>query len=255
MLKLFYQHKFLFEELVKRDFRRKYKRTILGMVWSILNPLITLLILKIVFSTFFGRSIPHYTIYLFCGTLLYAYFQQATHSGMNSLVSNAAIFKKLNVPKYIFLLSSNVASLINFGLTMLIFFGFCLLDDLTFSWRYLLLIYPAGCLILFNLGIGFILSALFVFFRDIQYLYDIFSRLLMYMSAIFYSIEIIPVTYQKFFLANPMYIYITFYREIILEEKVPDPLMFVLAAFYALLALAAGAWIYKRFNRDFLYYV
>ena len=140
MLKLFYQHKFLFEELVKRDFRRKYKRTILGMVWSILNPLITLLILKIVFSTFFGRSIPHYTIYLFCGTLLYAYFQQATQSGMNSLVSNAAIFKKLNVPKYIFLLSSNVASLINFGLTMLIFFGFCLLDDLTFSWRYLLLI-------------------------------------------------------------------------------------------------------------------
>lgn len=255
MLKLFYQHKFLFEELVKRDFRRKYKRTILGMVWSILNPLITLLILKIVFSTFFGRSIPHYTIYLFCGTLLYAYFQQATHSGMNSLVTNAAIFKKLNVPKYIFLLSSNVASLINFGLTMLIFFGFCLLDDLTFSWRYLLLIYPAGCLILFNLGIGFILSALFVFFRDIQYLYDIFSRLLMYMSAIFYSIEIIPVPYQKFFLANPMYIYITFYREIILEEKVPDPLMFVLAAFYALLALAAGAWIYKRFNRDFLYYV
>ena len=254
MLKLFYQHKFLFEELVKRDFRRKYKRTILGMVWSILNPLITLLILKIVFSTFFGRSIPHYTIYLFCGTLLYAYFQQATHSGMNSLVSNAAIFKKLNVPKYIFLLSSNVASLINFGLTMLIFFGFCLLDDLTFSWRYLLLIYPAGCLILFNLGIGFILSALFVFFRDIQYLYDIFSRLLMYMSAIFYDPSQFGAL-ERLFLINPVYVYIKYFRLIVLHNTVPSVWFHLLALGYAVLFFGIGALIYKKCNHKFLYYI
>lgn len=255
MLKLFLQHKFLFEELVKRDFLRKYKRTILGMFWSVLNPLVTLLIMRIVFVSFFGRSIPHYTIYLFCGTLLFSYFQQATQSGMSSLTANAAIFKKINVPKYIFLLSSNVSALINFGLTMIIFFVFCAFDDLTFSWRYFLLLYPAACLVLFNLGVGFILSALFVFFRDIQYLYDIFCRLLLYVSAIFYSIEIIPAQYQNCFYANPLYVYISFFREIILEGKVPSALMFGLSAFYAFAALLLGCWIYKHYNRDFLYYV
>lgn len=93
------KHQFLFEELVKRDFKQKYKRTVLGMGWSILSPLLTLLVLQLVFGFYFGRTIPHYTIYLFCGNLLFAYYKESTTSGMNSLMSNAAIFSKINVPK------------------------------------------------------------------------------------------------------------------------------------------------------------
>ena len=99
------KNQFLFEELTKRDFKRKYKRTVLGMGWSILAPLLTLLVLNFVFGHFFGRRVPHYTIYLFCGNLLFSYFKESTTGGMNSLVSNAGIFTKVNVPKYIFLLS------------------------------------------------------------------------------------------------------------------------------------------------------
>lgn len=96
------KHQFLFEELVKRDFKQKYKRTVLGMGWSILSPLLTLIVLNFIFSNFFGQRISHYTIYLFCGNLLFSYFNESTNTGMSSLIANAGIFSKINVPKYIF---------------------------------------------------------------------------------------------------------------------------------------------------------
>ena len=115
------KHKFLFSELVKRDFKKKYKRTVLGMVWSVLSPLLTLLVMRLVFTRFFGRGMNHYTTYLFCGTLVFNYFNESTSQGMSSLMSNAGIFTKVNVPKYLFLLSKNVQTLINFALTLMVF--------------------------------------------------------------------------------------------------------------------------------------
>ena len=161
-------YQFLFEELVKRDFKKKYKRTVLGMAWSVLSPLLSLLVMRLVFTQFFGRSTPHYTTFLFCGNLVFSFFSESTNQGMSSLVDNAGIFTKVNVPKYLFLFSKNVQCLINFGLTLCVFFVFCVLDHITFTWRFILLLYPIGCLVLLNLGIGLILSALFVFFRDMQ---------------------------------------------------------------------------------------
>ncbi len=163
-------YSFLFEELVKRDFKKKYKRTVLGMLWSILSPLLTLLVMRLVFMEFFGRSVEHYTTYIFCGNLIFSYFNESTSQGMTSLMGNAPIFTKVNVPKYLFLLSKNVQALLNFGLTLLVFVVFCFLDKITFTWRVVMLIYPIVLLLLFNIGMGLILSALFVFFRDIQYL-------------------------------------------------------------------------------------
>lgn len=122
------KNQFLFEELVKRDFKKKYKRTILGMFWSILNPLLQLAVMAIVFTKFFGRGMDHYIIYLFSGNLFYSFFKDATSGGMHSLMQNAAIIKKINLPKYIFLLSKEVSSCINFGLTLVIYFLFILID-------------------------------------------------------------------------------------------------------------------------------
>ena len=126
------QYRFLFEELVKRDFKKKYKRTVLGMVWSILSPLLTLLVMKLVFTQFFGRSTPHYTTYLFCGNLIFSCFNESASQGMTSLMGNAAIFTKVNVPKYLFLFSKNVQTLINFGLSLCVFFLFCILDNIIY---------------------------------------------------------------------------------------------------------------------------
>ena len=110
MLEKIKRYQFLFSELVKRDFTKKYKRTMLGMAWSILSPLMTLLIMWIVFSNFFGNNMEHYVVYLFAGQLVFGYFTDSTNLSMNALVNNAGIFTKVNVPKYLFLLSQNVSS-------------------------------------------------------------------------------------------------------------------------------------------------
>lgn len=249
------KNRFLFEELVKRDFKKKYKRTVLGMAWSILSPLLMLLVMKLVFSQFFGRNMEHYTIYLFCGNLVFSYFNESTSQGMTSLVSNASIFTKVTVPKYMFLLSKNVQTLINFGLNLCVFWVFCILDNITFTWKILLLIYPIVCLVLFNIGVGLVLSALFVFFKDIQYLWSVFTLLLMYMSAIFYTVDSYSPLVQNAFLINPVYLFIRYFRKIVIEATIPSLWFHLLILFDVLVVLGVGCWMYKKYNTKFLYYV
>lgn len=249
------QYRFLFEELVKRDFKKKYKRTVLGVLWSMLSPLLTLLVMSLVFTNFFGRHTPHYTIYLFCGNLLFNYFREATNGGMTALTANAGIIMKVNVPKYMFLLSKNVSSLIHFGLNLAVFFMFVAIDGIAFSWKFLFLLYPIGCLLMFNLGMGLILSAMFVIFKDIQYLYDVFTMLLMYLSAIFYTIDSYEPYIQYLFYLNPIYVYIRYFRKIVIENSIPHLGFHLLALFYAVTVLMIGAVIYKKYNYKFLYYM
>ncbi len=249
------EHRFLFEELVKRDFKKKYKRTVLGMAWSVLSPLLQLLVMTLVFTRFFGRNTPHYTIYIFCGTLIFSYFSEATKGGMTTIMGNAQIFTKINVPKYLFLLSKNVQSLINFGLILVVFFVFVAFDGLPFTWKFLCLLYPICCLILFNIGVGMILSALYVFFRDVQYLYDVFTMLLMYMSAIFYRIDHYSYWGQCAFLLNPIYLFIRYFRKIVIEATIPTVWFHLLMLLYVLIVLSIGCLMYKKFNTRFLYYV
>ena len=255
MLQKLKTHQFLFEELVKRDFKKKYKRTVLGMAWSVLSPLLTLLVMRLVFTQFFGRNTPHYTTYLFCGNLVYSYFSEASNQGMSSLMENAAIFTKVNVPKYMFLLSKNVQCLINFGLTLCVFFVFCILDHITFTWRFVFLLYPICCELLFCIGVGMILSALYVFFRDMQYLWRVCIQLIMYMSAIFYTLDKYPAHVQRLFLVNPVYVIIKYFRLIVIDATVPSMAFHLLMAAEALIALGIGSWMYKKYNHRFLYYV
>ena len=252
MLQKFKKYQFLFEELVKRDFKKKYKRTVLGMAWSVLSPLLTLLVMRLVFTQFFGRTTPHYTTYLFCGNLVFSYFNEATSQGMSSLMGNASIFTKVNVPKYLFLFSKNIQTLINFGLTLCVF---CILDHITFTWRLIWLLYPIICLVLFNIGVGLILSALFVFFRDIQYLWSVFTQLLMYLSAIFYTIDQFNHTIQCIFLLNPVYLFIRYFRKIVIEMTIPSIWFHLLMIADVAIVLGIGFLIYKKYNHRFLYYV
>ena len=242
MLERIKKYQFLFEELVKRDFKKKYKRTVLGMAWSILSPLLTLLVMRLVFTQFFGRNTPHYTTYLFCGNLVFSCFSES-------------IFTKVNIPKYLFLFSKNVQTLINFGLTLCVFFVFCILDNITFTWKFILLVYPVCCLVLFNVGVGLILSALFVFFRDIQYLWSVFTQLLMYMSAIFYTIDNYSPMVRNLFLLNPVYLFIRYFRKIVIEATIPTVWFHLLMAADVIIVLGIGCWIYKKYNTRFLYYV
>lgn len=249
------KYEFLFSELVKRDFKKKYKRTVLGMFWSVLYPVMILLVMRMVFTQFFGRNTPHYTTYLFCGNLIFSYFSEATTQGMTALTVNASIFSKTNMPKSLFVLSKNIQTLINFAATIGVFFLFCIFDKITFTWKFITLLYPIVCLLIFNIGVGMILSALFVFFKDAQYLWSIFTRLLMYMSAIFYNIEGYPENIQYMFLLNPVYLFIRYFRKVVIDAVIPSPAFHILMLADALVVLGFGIWVYRKYDDEFMYYI
>lgn len=251
------EHKFLFSELVKRDFKKKYKRTYLGMLWSVLSPLLSLIVMYFVFGTIFGRG-EHFITYLFCGTVVFSFFSDATNGGMGTLVANSSIFSKINVPKYLFLFSRIVTSLINFGLTLIILFILCVIDGVPFAWTFFAIPIPIICLIVFNIGMGLILSALFIFFRDIQYLWTVALTLISYLSAIFYYPDkmfakepLLEVVLH----CNPIFVYIKYFRTLIINGQMPDLITNLLAVGYAVVAFVIGALIYKTKNHKFLYYI
>lgn len=255
MIQKLKKHQFLFEELVKREFKKKYKGTALGMVWSLLSPLLMLLVMRLVLGRFFGGQVEHYTTYLFCGNLVFNWFNDSCTQGMTSLRNNADIFTKIPIPKYLFLLAKNVQTLINFALTMAVFLLFCLLDGVAITWKYLLLAYPILCLLLFNVGMGLILSALFVFFRDMQYLWTVFAQILMYMSATFYTTDSFSPLARNLLNLNPVYCFISYFRQIVLHGRIPGLWLHALMLLFALLALGLGGHIYKKYNQKFLYYL
>lgn len=255
MLTKIRNYRFLFEELVKRDFKKKYKRTILGVLWSLLAPLLNVLVLLLVFTQFFGRHQEHFIIYIFCGTLVMSFYTESTQGCMRALMANAPIFTKINVPKYLFMMSKSIQAFINFALTLILFFAFCFFDGIHFGFHMFSLIFPILTLLVFNFGVGMILSAMFVFFRDVEYLYGVFLTLLNYVSAIFYPISIIPQQFQKFFYINPVYVYITYFRTVVIDGAIPSYKLHILCVVYALFFLAVGCIIYKKCDHEFLYYV
>jgi len=249
------KYKFLFEELVKRDFKKKYKRTVLGMVWSVLSPLLTLVVMKVVFTGFFGRTIEYYTTYLFIGNIVFSYFNMSTNQGMMALASNAGIFSKVNVPKYLFVIANNISSLFNFLLTLIVLFLFAAFDGIHFGWHFFMLLYPIICLIMLNVGVSLILSAAFIFFRDTQYLYSVFTLMLMYLSAIFYDVSTFSARYQNLFLLNPVYDVIKYFRLIMIDGSIPSIQFHVIVAIAGIVPLLLGFHMYKKYDQKFMYYV
>ena len=217
-----------------------------------LSPLLTL-VMWLAPKVFWAEYSTLYCLYLLQVHWFFLFYE-STSEGMSSLVGNS-YFTKVNVPKYLFLLSKNISSLISFGLTLVVFFVFVAADKLPFTWNYLFLLFPICCLVLFNIGVGLILSALFVFFRDIKYLWSVFTRLLMYMSAIFYTIDRYSEVAQHLFLLNPVYVYIRYFRKIVIENTVPTLWFHLIAAGYGIFFFYMGFRMYKKYNTKFLYYV
>lgn len=245
---------FLFEELVKRDFKNQYRGAVLGVAWSVLSPLLTLLVMRLVFTQFFGYGIEHYTTFLFCGNLPFSFFSDATGGGMASLRGNVSIYSRVNMPRYIFLLSKNTQVFFNFCLTMCVFLLFCVLDGVPVTARFLLLLYPILCLLVFNIGLGLYLAVMMMRFRDIQYLWGVILRLLMYLSAVFYSTDSYPIPSRYLFLLNPVYCFIRYFRQVVLDGETPSALFHLLILFYTLTAVALGCVQYQRYKKTYLNY-
>ena len=249
------KYRFLMKQLVKRDFRTKYLRSFLGVVWSVLNPLMMMLVQYAVFSTIFKSSVPNFAAYLIIGNVCFTFFTESSSLTMNSIVGNAGLITKVYMPKYIYPLTRTISSLINLAISLVPMLLVCLVTGVRFSSAFFVSPYFFLCLFVFCFGMGMLLSCAMVFFRDTQFLWGIITTVWTYVTPIFYTIDIIPENLQWFYKLNPMYVYISGIRSCIMYGMTPLPGTFLKAAAASLIMLVIGAAVFKKGQDRFILYL
>lgn len=253
--KKFMKYRPLLYQLVRRDFLAKYKRSVLGVLWSILNPLLTMVVMTIVFSFVFRYEIPNFPVYLLSGQIIFTMFSEITNLCMSSVIGGAALMKKVNVPKYIFPLSRALSSLVNFVFSFLALIIVMLITRAPFSVSMLYAVVPVFYVFTFSTGVGFLLSAAAVFFRDITYLYGIFLTAVMYFTPLFYPISIIPDHFRWIISLNPLYHFVECFRTCAIYGAVPSLWQNVVCLTLAVLALGMGLYVFHKKQDQFILYV
>ncbi len=254
-LNAMHRYHFLIQQLVDRDFKTKYKRSVLGVFWSFLNPLLTMLVQYVVFSTLFKTDILNYPAYLLIGIVCFSYFSETVSQCMMSIVGNAPLITKVYVPKYIYPLSKSLSSGINLLLSLIPLLGVLLLTGLWPKPAFLLLPFGLICLYQVSLGLGMILASLMVFFRDTQFLWGVVSMLWMYGTPIFYPESIIPSSLMGLYKMNPLYHVIRFCRSVLIDGISPEPKAYLLCFLACAVPLALGLWVFKRQQDKFILYI
>lgn len=246
---LYFRYSFLLKQLVSRDFKNKYKRSVLGMLWSVLNPLLTMSVQYVVFSTLFKSDTENYPVYLLTGIVFFNYFSEAISQGMMSIMGNASLIKKVYVPKYIYPISKVMSSLVNFGLAFLPLFVVMIVTGIRFRPALLLLVFDILCLLCFVTGMVLILTVAMTFFQDTQFLWNVVSMIWMYLTPIFYTESIIPQNMLTVYRMNPMYQYIMFARTCIIDGVSPAPANYLWCILSAAVVLLLGIAAFRK-NQD-----
>ena len=260
----FKKYSFLLNELIKRDFKIKYKRSVLGVLWSILYPLLMMSVMALIFTNMFKFSMEgvNYLVYLMSGLLIWNYFSEATNNSLTSVVGNFSLINKVYIPKYIFPIAKCLFAGINFLFTLIPFFLIVIVSGdpveqtkCTINIYYLLIpIIFLGAL-MFTIGICYILSTVTVFLRDVIYIWGIMLTILNYFTPIFYSIKILPETLQNIFKFNPLYVYINQLREIVLFSTPPTILYLLVGLLVGLFTMLFGMLIFRKKQDSFVYYI
>lgn len=245
----------LIHALVSRDLKVKYRRSILGYLWSLLNPLLMMTIMTVVFSYMFRFDIPNFPIYLICGQTLWTFFNESTNMAMYSIVQNASLLKKVYIPKYIFPISRVFSSFVTLSFSLVAIVLVMLVTKATFYWTALLFVIPLFFLFLFACGISLILSALSVQLRDVTHLYSVLTLGWMYLTPLFYPISAIPAEIAPVIIANPLTAYITFFRSLILYGTLPGAEIWIQSIAWSLGALVIGILIFRKVQNKFILYI
>lgn len=252
------KYRFLIKQLVSRDFKVKYKRSALGVAWSLLYPLLTTGVMAIVFSNVFKFTTPgvSYIAYLMSGLVIFNYFSEASNLSMSSVVANFSLINKVYMPKYVFPLTKCLFCGINFLLTLIPLYLVIIFTGTGLCWQHIFLPYVYVCLFFFTLGIGLILSAVSVFMRDMFYIYGVLISLWMYLTPIMYDISIITNPVFIFILKlNPLYQFISFSRMIILYHLTPVLTQWIACGVSSLVFLVIGYFVFCKNQDKFVYYI
>lgn len=253
----FKKYRFLLVELVKKGVKLKYRRSYLGLLWTLLEPMLTTAVLTLVFGSMFGNPDPQFPVYILTGRLLYSFFSSATNGAMRSIRTNSGMIKKVYVPKYIYPLSSVLFNFIIFALSLVVLVGSCVVFKVYPTIYMLQAVVPILLLLVTALGVGMILSTLAVFFRDLEYLWSVALMLVMYASAIFYPAERLlkqPGIYGYVLKVNPIYLLIHNFRQAIYGH--PMNMKFLLASVvFAVVSLIVGLIVFYKKQDEFILYV
>lgn len=252
----FWKYRDLLRLLVTRDIKLKYRRSFLGYVWSVLNPLLIMIVMTVVFSTMFNRNIDNFPVYLFCGQLLFNFMNNSTHQAIFSLTGNAALLKKTYVPKYIFTIAKITSGMVDLVFSLGALVIVMVVTRARISWTSLLFPFVIIQLYLFCIGLGLFLAQANVFFKDTQFIYNAVTTAWIYLTPIFYPIEMLPQWLMwcvKHF--NPMYFYVGQFRDLIYSCTLPGPMIVLAGWGTALAMLTIGVISFYRSEDNFILYI
>ena len=254
-LHVFTDYKYLLKQLITRDFAVKYRRSYLGFLWVILNPLLQMIILSAVFSFIFRFDIEKYPVYLILGQVAFNFYSEATNIAVNTIVESGQLIKKIYMPKYIFPLSKVMFSFLNFLISFIPVIVVLLIFRVPVSLNILYLPIFFVTFFIFTLGVGFFLAALNVKMRDVQYLYGLAITLLNYVTPVFYPVSALSPRIQVIMRFNPLFQYIDFLRKIIFEQKTPDIAHIAICILFSVLAILIGTGFFYRKQDEFILYI
>ena len=249
----FNRFKYYLGLLIKRDFITKYRKSFLGVLWSLLNPLLLMLVMTLVFSYLFRFEIENFPVYLLSGQTIFNFFKESTTLAMSSVIMNESVIKKIYMPKYMYPLSKVVSSIVNLAFSLIAVLIVILFTGAPFYWTMLLIPLPIIYIFMFSLGVSMLVSSLAVFFRDLTYLYEIFITLLMYLSAIFWPVDILKGGILENVIGlNPMYQFIVYFRQLVYWGTVPDLWHNIVCLGFALSALCVGTAVFMKQQDRFI---
>lgn len=246
------RYSFLVRQLVSRDFKRKYKRSVLGVLWSFLNPLLTMLVQYLVFNTLFKSSIDNFVVYLLSGIVLFNFFSEAVNLGLSSITDNTHLINKVYMPKAIYPLSRALSAGINLLIALIPLLGATVVSGLKITKAVLLLPIGLALLFVFSLGLGMLLATSMVYFRDTMFLWSVISVLWAYLTPTFYPITIVPKLFQTVFKLNPLYQFITFVRMILIDGIAPSPTVYAGCILSAVVMSVLGWKVFNKHQRQFV---
>ncbi len=258
-LKQLRKDSYILSVMVKKNFKAQYRGSILGVFWTVLNPLLNMIVLSIVFSRLFrADDVGIYPVYLLCGNLIFNMMRQITTQSLGCMVSNADLIKKVKISYSIFPVSNMFTALVNFGVAFIALLIVMVIVGQPFHWTILLTIIIIPAVLMFSLGVGFILSSLFVFFRDTAHLYEVLLTLWMYLTPLFYSPSAIGEegTFVRTIIdINPMTRYVTAFRSVIQWGQVPSALDLLICYAWAIGLLVVGVTVFKLNRKKYILYI
>ena len=252
------KEKFILAQLVGKDFKRKYRRSVLGVVWSVLNPLLMMVVMSLVFSFFLRYdNMEHYPLYLILGNVIWTIFADSTNQGVTSILDAAPLLKKVRINKTVFPVERVLFALVNFSLIAVVIV--MLWEGVLPTWTVILLPVLLVLLMGFCIGMSLLLSSLAVFFRDIIHLWSVVILAWSYVTPLFWPVSMIsqvPYAFMRvIMLANPMYNYVAFMRMILLNGQPPELITVAMCVFWAVFMLAVGYAVFRKLQRKFILYI